>query len=147
MISITRILVPVDLSELSERALAYAVELAEKFAAQLTILYVVAEPASVLPDMMMPVPVAGADLDDLTAAGRQSLAELIAAKGLGRLNPRADVRAGSAEEEILEAAADTHADLIVIGTHGRGGLAHLFLGSVAEKVIRSAPCPVLTLRG
>jgi universal stress protein A len=147
MISITRILVPVDLSELSERALAYAVELAEKFSAQLTILYVVAEPAAVLPDMMMPVPVAAADLDDLAAAGRQSLNELIAAKGLGRLNPRAEVRVGAAEEEILDAAADTQADLVVIGTHGREGLAHLFLGSVAEKVVRHAPCPVLTLRG
>ena len=147
MISITRILVPVDLSEPSNRALSYAVELADKFAAKLTILYVVPEPAAVLPDMMMPVPVAPPDDDELTAAGRQSLAELIAAKGLGRLNPDADVRIGNAKDEILAAAKDTHADLIVLGTHGRGGLAHLFLGSVAEEVVRAAKCPVLTLRG
>lgn len=146
MISITRILVPVDLSELSERALAYAAELAEKFAAQLTILYVVAEPAAVLPDMMMPVPVAAPDLDDLTAAGKQSLADLIAANNLGRLNPQAEVRIGDAGEEIVAAAADLSADLVVIGTHGRGGLKHLLLGSVAEQVVRKAPCPVLTVR-
>lgn len=146
MISITRILVPVDLSELSERALAYAAELADKLSAQLTVLYVVAEPSAVLPDMMMPVPVAAPDLDDLTAAGKQALADLIAAKNLGRLNPRTEVRVGDAGEEIVEAAADLNADLVVIGTHGRGGLKHLLLGSVAEHVVRKAPCPVLTIR-
>jgi len=147
MISITRILAPVDLSELSEKALQYAAELAEKLGAQLTVLYVVAEPAAVLPDMMMPVPVAAPDMDELMTSGKQTLAELIAAKNLGRLNPVQDVRLGEAGEEILAAAADTKADLVVIGTHGRSGLKHLFLGSVAEEVMRHAPCPVLTVRG
>ena len=147
MIAITRILAPVDLSELSEKALQYAAELAEKLGAQLTVLYVVAEPAAVLPDMMMPVPVAAPDMDDLMVSGKQTLAELIASKNLGRLNPVQEVRLGEAGEEILAAATDTKADLIVIGTHGRSGLKHLFLGSVAEEVMRHAPCPVLTVRG
>jgi nucleotide-binding universal stress UspA family protein len=146
MISIRRILVPVDMSGTSEHALVYAAEFAEKMGAQLSILYVVSEPAAVLPDMMMPVPVATADLDDLTAAGKQSLAELIASKNLGRLNPTAEVRIGEAGAEIVAAAKELSADLLVVGTHGRTGLKHLLLGSVAEHVVRHAPCPVLTVR-
>ncbi len=146
MISIRRILVPVDLSGTAEHALVYAGEFAEKLGAQLTILYVVPEPAAVLPDMMMPVPVATADVDDLTAAGRQSLADLIAATNLGRLNPTTEVRLGDAAEEIVAAAKELNADLLVVGTHGRSGLKHLLLGSVAEHVVRHAPCPVLTVR-
>jgi universal stress protein A len=147
MISIRHILVPVDLSELSEKALLYAAELAEKLGADLTVLYVVAEPAAVLPDMMMPVPVAAPDMDELQASGKQALADLLAAKNLTRLNPTAEVRVGSASEEILAAATEDKADLMVIGTHGRTGLKHLLLGSVAEEVVRKASCPVLTVRG
>jgi universal stress protein A len=94
----------------------------------------------------MPVPVATDDTDDLTAAGKQSLAELIAKLNLGRLNPTAEVRLGDAGEEIVAAAADLQADILVLGTHGRTGLKHLLLGSVAESVMRHAPCPVLTVR-
>lgn len=146
MISIGRILVPVDLSGTSEHALVYAGEFAEKMGAQLTVLYVVPEPAAVLPDMMMPVPVATADTDDLTAAGKQALAELVAAKNLTRLNPALEVRLGDAAEEIESAAKEMKADMIVVGTHGRSGLKHLLLGSVAEHIVRHAPCPVLTVR-
>ncbi len=146
MISIRRVLVPIDLSELSEKALLYAAELSEKLGAELVVLYVVAEPSAVLPDMMMPVPVAAADADDLLASGKQAVAETIAARNLGRLNPRAEVRLGSAGEEIVAAAADLSADLVVVGTHGRSGLKHLLLGSVAEHVVRHCPCPVLTVR-
>jgi nucleotide-binding universal stress UspA family protein len=147
VIAIRRILVPVDLSGTSERGLLYAAELSEKLGAELRVLYVVAEPAAVLPDMMMPVPVATDDTDDLLASGRQAVAELIAAKNLTRLNPSSEVRVGTAGEEILAAAKDWNADLVVIGTHGRTGLTHLLLGSVAEEVVRHAPCPVLTVRG
>ena len=146
MISIRRILVPVDLSGTSEHALTYAGEFAEKLGAELTVLYVVPEPSAVLPDMMMPVPVTTADTDDLVAAGHQSLAELLAAKNIDRRNVTLDVRVGDAAEEIEAAAAELKADLIVVGTHGRSGLKHLLLGSVAEHVVRHAPCPVLTVR-
>ena len=147
MIAITRVLVPVDLSEPSHRALAFAAELADKFAASLTVLYVVPEPAPVLPDMMMPVPVAPPDDADLIAAGRQSLDAFLKGKNLSGQVPDVQVRVGTATAEILAAAKDTPADLIVLGTHGHHGLAHLLLGSVAEEVVRSAACPVLTLRG
>ncbi|MCU0702503.1 MAG: universal stress protein [Fimbriiglobus sp.] len=146
MISIHRVLVPVDLSGTSEKALGYAAELSEKLGAKLTVLYVVAEPAAVLPDMMMPVPVATADAEELLDSGRQAVVNLIAAKNLGRLNPVIDVRLGSAAQEIVAAAKELPADLLVVGTHGRTGLTHLLLGSVAEHVVRHAPCPVMTVR-
>ena len=147
MISIQRILAPVDFSPCADKALAYAAELAEKFAAELVVLYAVPDVAVTAPDVMMPVPVPVADANDLLAAGRETVAKLIADKNLSRLNARGEVRLGEAAEAIGEAAKELAADLIVIGTHGRGGLAHLLLGSVAEKVVRTAPCPVLTVRG
>lgn len=146
MIAIRKILCPVDLSSCADHALAYAAELAEKFAAELTVLYAVPDIVTVMPDGVMPVPVAGPDAADLIADGKQAVAEKLT-PAVARVNPKVEVRLGSAEEEIIAAAKELPADLIVIGTHGRTGLAHFFLGSVAEKVVRAAPCPVLTVRG
>lgn len=147
MISIQRILAPIDFSDCSDKALAYAAELADRLKAALTVVYVVPDLSVALPDAMMPVPVAAPDMDEILATARESVAKVIADKNLARLNATSDVRVGSAAEEIAAAAAAAKADLVVIGTHGRGGLAHLLLGSVAEKVVRTAPCPVLTVRG
>lgn len=147
MVAIRKILCPVDLSACADRALAYAAELAEKLAAELTVLYVVSDAVTVLPDGIMPVPVIGPDADDLIADGRKAVAEKLAVPTVARANPKADIRLGSAEEEIVTVAKELPADLIVLGTHGRRGLAHFFLGSVAEKIVRTAPCPVLTVRG
>lgn len=147
MIPIQRILAPIDFSDCSDKALAYAAELADRLKAALTVVYVVPDLSVALPDAMMPVPVAAPDMDEILATARESVAKVIADKNLARLNATSDVRVGSAAEEIAAAAAAAKADLVVIGTHGRGGLAHLLLGSVAEKVVRTAPCPVLTVRG
>ncbi len=94
----------------------------------------------------MPTPAPVADLQALTEAGQQGLAHLIETEKLGSHRPRAEVRIGSPAAEIVAAASDLHADLICIGTHGRGGLARVILGSVAELIVRQAPCPVLTVR-
>ena len=147
MIAIRKILCPVDLSSCADHALAYAAELAEKFAAELTVLYAVPDIVTVLPDGVMPVPLAGPDATELIADGKTAVTEKLTALGTARLNPKVEVRIGSAEEEIIAVAKELPADLIVIGTHGRRGLTHFFLGSVAEKVVRTAPCPVLTVRG
>jgi nucleotide-binding universal stress UspA family protein len=85
-------------------------------------------------------------LQVLMDAGQQGLANLIASEKLESRHPRAEVRIGSPAAEIVAAASDLHADLVCIGTHGRGGLARVILGSVAELVVRQAPCPVLTVR-
>jgi universal stress protein A len=146
MITIRRILVPTDFSEHALPAVRYAAELADKFGAELILLHVVPDAVLALPDAVMPTPTPLADLDALTDAGKQGLANLIAAEKLEARHPRTEVRIGSASAEIVAAASDLHVDLVCIGTHGRGGLARVLLGSVAEHVVRQAPCPVLTVR-
>jgi universal stress protein A len=146
MVSIRRILAPTDFSDSSAPAVRYAAELADKFSAELILLHVVQDLALVLPDAVMPTPMPAADLTQLIAAARTGLANQVAALGLARLKPRTEVRVGSPTAEIDAAAKDLGADLICISTHGRTGLAHLLLGSVAEKVVRHAPCPVLIVR-
>jgi nucleotide-binding universal stress UspA family protein len=146
MISIKRILVPTDFSDCAVPAVRYAAELADKFAAELVLLHVVPDAVLALPDAVMPTPVPAADLQSLTDAGHEGLAHLIAAEKLEARHPRAEVRIGSPATEIIAAAKDLHADLVCISTHGRGGLARVILGSVAELVVRQSPCPVLTVR-
>jgi nucleotide-binding universal stress UspA family protein len=146
MINIRRILVPTDFSACAVPAVRYAAELAEKFAAELVLLHVVPDAVLALPDAVMPTPAPVADLEALTDAGKQGLANLIATEKLERFNPRAEVRIGSPAQEIVAAATDLQADLVCLGTHGRGGLARVILGSVAELVVRQSPCPVLTVR-
>jgi nucleotide-binding universal stress UspA family protein len=146
MADIRRILAPTDFSEHARPALRYAVELAQKVGAELILLHVVPDTILALPDAVMPTPAPLADLSALTAAGREGLANIVAAENLDALNPRTEVRVGSPAAEIVAAAADLRADLICISTHGRGGLARVILGSVAEAIVRQAPCPVLTVR-
>ncbi|AWM41910.1 Putative universal stress protein [Gemmata obscuriglobus] len=146
MISIRRILVPTDFSDCATKAVRYAAELADKFGAELVLLHVVPDTVLALPDAVMPAPVPVTDLEALTEAGKVGLANLVTALGLQPRNPRREVRLGAPEQEIPAAAKDLGADLVCVGTHGRGGLARVFLGSVAEQVVRHAHCPVLTVR-
>jgi universal stress protein A len=146
MITIRRILAPTDFSDNSTRAVRFAAELAEKFGAELVFLHVVQDLALVLPDAVMPTPVATPNLDDMIAAAKTGIANLVARLSLGGLNPKAEVRVGSPAAEIVAAASDLKADLLCVSTHGRTGLAHFLLGSVAEKIVRYSPCPVLTVR-
>jgi nucleotide-binding universal stress UspA family protein len=146
MITVRRILAPTDFSDNSTAAVRYAAELADKFQAELVLLHVVQDLALVLPDAVMPTPVATPNLDDMVAAAKTGIANLVRELDLARLIPKAEVRVGSPATEFVVAAGDLNADLLCISTHGRTGLAHFLLGSVAEKIIRHAPCPVLTVR-
>ena len=146
MLPIRRILVPTDFGECSAPAVRLAAELADKFAAELILLHVVQDLALAMPDAVMPTPVPGPDLGQLIDAGKVGLANLIEREILSRLSPRTEVRVGSPVPEIVSAATDLKADLLCVGTHGRTGLAHLLLGSQAERIIREAPCPVLTVK-
>lgn len=146
MIEIRRILAPTDFGECSAPAVRLAATLAEKFAAELILLHVVQDLALALPDAVMPTPLPGPDLEQLTESAKASLTHLVERENLGRLNPRVEVRVGSPVPEILAAARDLQADLLCVGTHGRTGLAHLIFGSQAERIIREAPCPVLTVK-
>jgi universal stress protein A len=146
MANINRIVVPTDFGECSAPAVRLAAELSEKLGAELVLLHVVQDLALAMPDAVMPTPVPGPDLGELMEAGKSGLANLIESENLGRLNPRTEVRVGSPVAEIVAAAADLKADLLCVGTHGRTGLAHLLLGSQAERIIRESPCPVLTVK-
>jgi nucleotide-binding universal stress UspA family protein len=146
MINVKRILVPTDFGECSAPAVRYAAELADKFGAELVLLHVVQDLALAMPDAVMPTPVPGPDLSQLIDAGKTGLANLIERENLARLNPKVEVRVGSPVPEIVAAATDLKADLLCVGTHGRTGLAHFLLGSQAERIIREAPCPVLTVK-
>lgn len=137
-----RILVPIDFSERSEQALWFAAELAQSYRGQLTLLHVVEEVA--LPGVygLDPVPV---NTPDVMARARASLDDLVQQLP-DDVPATAVVMPGHAARDILAYADEQDTDLIVIATHGRTGIEHLLLGSVTEKVVRLAPCPVCTMR-
>lgn len=138
-VRLDRILVPVDFSPCSEKALIHAKALAAQFGAQLVLLNVV-EPFSPTGDLALDL--ARINIDQEKTA-KDSLESYRRAAGKGT---KAIVRTGSPARAITEEARHLAADLLVIATHGRTGLAHVALGSVAERVIRHAPCPVLVIR-
>ncbi|MBA4062644.1 MAG: universal stress protein [Isosphaera sp.] len=146
MSTIRRILVPTDFGDSSAPAVRLAAQLADKFHAELVILHVVQDTALVMPEAVMPTPVPGPDLGELVESGKAGLADLVAKMNLGRFAPKLEVRVGSPVAEIVAAAADLKADMLCVGTHGRTGLAHLLLGSQAERLVRESPCPVLTVK-
>jgi universal stress protein A len=142
MLDVKRILCPVDLNDDSSvSAVEYACGLAEQNRATLYLLHVARTPS---PDMDVPVAIQPHPHWEVEA---QRELERIARK---RLDPKIPfeviVRGGIPESLIVELAVELAINLIVMATHGRSGLAHFILGSVAEAVIREAPCPVLTVR-
>lgn len=140
---IRSILVPVDFSRASERALDYAASLAGPFGAKLILLNVV-EPFPT-PDFAY-TPMA-LDNDVIVAQAKEHLEKVRIRSGLDpKLVGKILIRHGSPYAEITDAARTSKADLIVISTHGYTGLAHVFMGSTAERVVRHAPCPVLVVR-
>jgi nucleotide-binding universal stress UspA family protein len=137
------ILVPTDLSAGAEQALAYACELARTLGAQLHLLNVIGIPALGMPELGLAVTTAMIDqmgVDSQDALDR--LAKTRCTANLGQVL----VKTGDAREVINETARQLNVDLIVMGTHGRRGISRALLGSVAETVVRSAPCAVLTVR-
>ena len=142
MITIAKILCPIDFSEASRGAIRYAVDLAQKFGAGLTLLHVYHVPGYTFPEGMV---VAGpATLTELASEIDAALGEWKReAESLGATEVTTATAMGTTPVEIVKAAAGY--DLIVMGTHGRKGIRHALLGSVAEKVVRTALCPVLTL--
>ena len=149
--TIKKILVPVDFSEGVEPAVAQAATMARTFKASIDLLHVW-QPPPLIPFPVVIVPSAAEstpiNMEELarTTAGAQmkELAARLRDQGVAEVHSR--VAIGSPAHEIVELAALGHFDLIVMGTHGRTGVLHVMLGSVAEKVVRRAKCPVLTVR-
>ena len=146
MLSITRILVPTDFTETSDRALVYAIALAEKLGAKVTLMHSYEIPIVGFPDGAL---VATADVASRIANVSQEALDAVVARraAAGGVKLEAILRDGVAYEEIGKVADEIGADLIVIGTHGRRGIARALLGSVAENVIRTSTRPVLTIHG
>jgi nucleotide-binding universal stress UspA family protein len=141
-IRLTHILVPVDFSDCSIEALEYAVQAAKVFAASVTILHVI-EPASYGLDFTLSH---ADDAQKARAAIEKRLAELaVLFKGQG-ISAQYRLQGGAPGGAITDTAHAVNADLIVMGTHGRRGFSHLVSGSIAEAVLRRAPCPVLTVK-
>ena len=145
MATYSRILIPIDFSELSQEALRQACDLARRFDAELHLVHVL--------ETWLEAPRLSADsrprfnelLAEQQARAKRSLDELPDP----RLGPKLAVRrvlTGNAAREIVKYADASGIDLIVLGTHGRTGMSHWMMGSVAEKVVRLAPCPVLVVR-
>jgi nucleotide-binding universal stress UspA family protein len=137
------ILVPTDLSEGAEQALAYACELARTLDAEIHLLNVVAVPALGVPELG--VAMTATVIDQLVVENQTALQELARGRCAARLG-QVLIKAGDPRDMIHRTAQELGVDLIVMGTHGRRGLTRALLGSVAESVVRSAPCAVLTVR-
>jgi universal stress protein A len=146
MIDLKRILLPTDFSKHSQNALAYATAFAEKFGAQIILLHVVQDLAVFIPEAVSVSPPMAPPVEQFTAAARSSLQQVAVENKLERFGVQVEVREGTPFYEIIQVAREKNVDLIIMGTHGRGGLTHVLLGSVTEKVVRKAPCPVLTVR-
>jgi nucleotide-binding universal stress UspA family protein len=145
MIDLRRILVPTDFSQHSHNALRYATAFGEKFGAELYLLHVVQDLALFFPDAISGTPPMLPPTEQMMASVRESLDQW-ARDQLEKLAVHRLVREGAPFYEIISCAKENDVDLIIMGTHGRGFLAHMLMGSVAEKVVRKAPCPVLTVR-
>jgi universal stress protein A len=143
---IRTILVPTDFSRHSEAALRYACGLAQRLGATLHLLHVLTEVMPVGPDPMLAPVLPPEYYRESEAASAEALARLIDPTWPKPVAVESSVRWGSAVDVIVDHAATHEVDLIVIATHGRTGLSHVLLGSVAEHIVREAPCPVLTVR-
>lgn len=135
--------VPHDFEQAAETALAYALNLAEMIGARITILHAYEVPTYGDPAM---VAMAFEFANEVERHAVENMEKIACEARRPNLEIESRVRRGSPWMEIIEAAEKLPADLIVMGTHGRKGLPRLLLGSVAEKVLRSAPCPILTVR-
>jgi len=142
---INKVLVPIDFSDYSKNALRYATQFAKQFSAKMFLVYVV-EPVIYPADFSMgQVAIPSTDID-LQKRAEEELKNL--AKNF--IDPAIEVetiiKTGKPFVEIIETASEKDADLIIMATHGHTGVEHLLFGSTAKKVVRKAPCPVLTLR-
>ena len=147
MIQLSHILVATDFSEPADAALAYGRALARTFNATLHVIHVVGNLSNFAygaDGYVATLPAMQGEIED---AARQQLRDLLADHDEQPLPTRqALINSNAPAQAIVDYAGREHIDLIVAGTHGRGAVAHLLLGSVAERVVRLAPCPVLTVR-
>ena len=146
MIQLKRVLVPIDFSKSSDRALRYGQQLCEKFGADLHLMHVLEVHLGATPQFGM-----GLALPQRTEESETQVIEMLSKLPAGNVPAEINIvrsaAHGSPVSEIVKYADANEIDVIVIGTHGRTGLGHVLMGSVAENVVRHATCPVLVVRG
>ena len=141
--TIKKVLVPIDFSDYSKSALKYAVNFSKLFNAEIILIYVV-EPVIYPPDFSMgqiAMPSLNTEWDERAKDELDKLANSEISTSVKTI-----LKTGKPFVEIIETAKEENIDLIIIATHGHTGVEHILFGSTAEKVVRKAPCPVLTLR-
>jgi len=146
MIELKRILLPTDFSDFSRTATRYACDLTGKFDSELHLLHVCQDLVAMVPEPGLAFPPPGEYMQELQESAEGALKDFLDPNWAEGKSIVREVRQGPPFLEIIRYAKKVDIDLIVIGTHGRSGLAHALLGSVAEKVVRKSPCPVLTVR-
>jgi nucleotide-binding universal stress UspA family protein len=146
MPTISTILVATDFSDASESALKYAKSLAKAFGATIHVLHVLEDLAAHAWTTEVYVAALPGVHEEMEKQARERLDATLTAEEREAFKAQLTLRTGSAFVEIVRHAREIKADLLVMGTHGRGAIAHMLLGSVAERVVRKAPCPVLTVR-
>ena len=135
---VRNILVPTDFSPTSDAALHYATQMALTLGARLYLMHVPGKTGEHFE--------ANFPLGRFETASRERLSSFLTQEELARLRPEYALRVGVPADEIVRYADLCNIDLIIMGTHGRSGIAHVLIGSVAEQVVRVAPCPVLLVR-
>lgn len=147
MIKLDRILVPTDFSDFSRPAMQYGCAIAARFSAEMHLLHVVPDPAMLVPEAAaFSVETMQAQSESLVKGAQATLNTLPPDGWENEKQIIREVRVGAAFMEIIDYAREHSIDLIVIGTHGRSGLMHILMGSVAERIVRKSPCPVLTVK-
>ncbi len=144
-LGIRSILVPIDFSVHSKNALKYAVPMARQFGASLHLIYVV-EPTIYPADLGFGQVVLPGVEEELRQKGAKELQVLIEREIGNRVRATSSVRTGNPHHEILNEAEDLDIDLIIVATHGHTGVEHMIFGSTADRLVRHARCPVLTIR-
>ena len=138
------ILVPTDLSEGAEEALDYACELAQKLGATVHIVNVIGIPALGVPELGLAL--TSTMIDSILLENQTALDKLVEARRGKATIGQVLLKTGDAKDMINQTATELGADLLVMSTHGRRGISRALLGSITETVVRTAPCPVLTVR-
>ncbi len=142
---IKTILFPTDFSQGARAAMDYAISLAQDYKAKLILLYVIQDIS--IAEWYIPSSISAADLvADMQKSASREMEKWVAEVGARVTNVETLLERGVPFVEIIRIAREKHADLLVIGTHGRTGIDHMLFGSTAEKVVRKSPCPVLTVR-
>jgi nucleotide-binding universal stress UspA family protein len=143
--NIKKVLVPIDFSDYSKNSLRYSINFVKCFNAELLMIYVV-EPVIYPPDFSMgQIAVPSVDLE-LDRRASEELNKLAVTEIPRDMKVRTIIKSGKPFVEIIETAAEENVDLIIIASHGHSGVEHILFGSTADKVVRKAPCPVLSLR-